>query len=166
MLSTRLVWFEPGPPETYPAQAMAAVTTHDLPTVAGVWSGADSAELAELGRARPDAGDGDLRDRLRALTGAEPGRDTAVAVAVAVHGRLAAAPSVLAVATLEDLCGVERRPNVPGTVDERPNWSMPLPVSVEALDTDPLATAIVEALSSNRAPTPGKQPGSAPEPTG
>src|SRR5438270_6965725 len=38
LLSYRLLWFEEDPPEVYPVQAMAAVTTHDLPTVAGLWT--------------------------------------------------------------------------------------------------------------------------------
>ncbi len=35
ILSYRLVWFEETEPERYPVQALAAVTTHDLPTLAG-----------------------------------------------------------------------------------------------------------------------------------
>ena len=31
ILSYRLVWFEETEPERYPVQALAAVTTHDLP---------------------------------------------------------------------------------------------------------------------------------------
>ena len=40
MLSYRLLWFERTPPK-YPDRALAAVTTHDLPTIAGLWTGAD-----------------------------------------------------------------------------------------------------------------------------
>ena len=43
VLSCRLLWFEPRPPREYPELAMASVTTHDLPTIAGLWSGADEA---------------------------------------------------------------------------------------------------------------------------
>ncbi|MFP5375742.1 MAG: 4-alpha-glucanotransferase, partial [Acidimicrobiia bacterium] len=50
VLSYRLVWFEPEPPKTYPAQALAAVTTHDLPTVAGLWTGSDLEEQDRLGQ--------------------------------------------------------------------------------------------------------------------
>ncbi|MBV9412163.1 MAG: 4-alpha-glucanotransferase, partial [Acidimicrobiia bacterium] len=35
LLSYRLVWFEAKQPDAYPKLAMAAVTTHDLPTIAG-----------------------------------------------------------------------------------------------------------------------------------
>ena len=39
ILSTRLVWFEDDPPEAWPRQALAMVTTHDLPTLAGMCRG-------------------------------------------------------------------------------------------------------------------------------
>src|SRR3546814_18482782 len=45
VLSTRLVWFEDVPPEEYPRDALAMVTTHDLPTIAGVSAGAADDEL-------------------------------------------------------------------------------------------------------------------------
>ena len=41
VLSTRLALFEPRPPKGWPRKAMAGITTHDLPTVAGTWTGAD-----------------------------------------------------------------------------------------------------------------------------
>src|SRR5947207_4078298 len=40
ILGYRVVWFEPNPPAHYPALALATVTTHDLPTIRGVWTGA------------------------------------------------------------------------------------------------------------------------------
>ncbi|HMC51239.1 MAG TPA: 4-alpha-glucanotransferase [Acidimicrobiales bacterium] len=35
MLSYKLLWFEPLPPQGWPERSVAAVTTHDLPTMAG-----------------------------------------------------------------------------------------------------------------------------------
>src|SRR5437016_4830150 len=49
LLSYRLLWFEETPPSEFPMQAMAAVTTHDLPTVAGLWTGSDMRTQQELG---------------------------------------------------------------------------------------------------------------------
>jgi 4-alpha-glucanotransferase len=46
ILSYRLVWFEEHPPETYPELALAAVSTHDLPTIAGVIALVSLAALA------------------------------------------------------------------------------------------------------------------------
>src|SRR5204863_775408 len=53
MLGTRVGWFEEGAPSSWPVDSMATLTTHDLPTLAGVWLGADGngamrARLAEL----------------------------------------------------------------------------------------------------------------------
>ena len=68
-----------------------------------------------------------LRGRLMGLTGLGPERRVDDVV-VAVHERLAAAPSALVGATLEDALALRRRPNLPGTTDERPNWSTTLPL--------------------------------------
>ena len=53
---------------------------------------------------------------------------------LAAHAALARSGSDLAVATLEDAVGVRSRPNLPGTVDQHPNWRQPLPVRIEDLD--------------------------------
>ena len=49
VLSYRLIWFENVPPASFPKQALAAVTTHDLPTIAGLWTGSDLRAQRELG---------------------------------------------------------------------------------------------------------------------
>ena len=41
VLSYKLLWFEERRPAEWATQALGAVTTHDLPTVAGVWTGSD-----------------------------------------------------------------------------------------------------------------------------
>ncbi len=145
VLSYRLAWFEGEPPEHYPAQALVAVTTHDLPTIAGVWSGDDAADQRAAGT-EPDEGALErLRGKLMALTGLPP--DAPVEdVIVALHARLAAAPSELVAATLEDALALRQRPNLPGTTDERPNWSLALPVPLDDALADPLVTRVVEAL--------------------
>jgi len=150
VLSTRLVWFEDQPPEHYPPEALAMVTTHDLPTIAGVWTGADEEELVALGRPTPDDERGALRRRLDALVELAP--DTPVDAAIdATHQRLGRSAAMLALATLEDLCEVPRRPNVPGTTSERPNWSQVLPMPVEDFVTDPAAAHHVAHLAAGRA---------------
>lgn len=149
ILSTRLVWFEDEPPEELPREALAMVTTHDLPTIAGVVSGADAEELAALGRPVPDDAAASLRRRLDAIV-PDATRRPAAEVAAEVHGRLGRSPARLVLATLEDLCCVEHRPNVPGTSDERPNWSAALPLSIEELQADPAVAASAAALRASR----------------
>lgn len=151
VLSTRLVWFEDEPPERFPAEALAMVTTHDLPTIAGVVTGADAAELEALGRPVPEDAATSLRRRLEAVV-PEALQRSPSEVAAEVHGRLGQSPARLVLATLEDLCGVERRPNVPGTSDERPNWSEALPILIDDLDIEPGVTSSTSALRSVRSP--------------
>jgi 4-alpha-glucanotransferase len=146
LLSYRLVWFEAAVPEHYPAQALGAVTTHDLPTIAGVWSGDDAADQRAVGIQPDEAALGRLRDKLVALSGLDvdaPVED----VIVAVHQRLSAAPCALVAATLEDTLAIRRRPNLPGTTDERPNWSLGLPMALEQALDDALVARVVSALS-------------------
>src|SRR4029079_1990079 len=69
VLSYRLLWFEEGPPPTYPEQALASVTTHDLPTIAGGWTGADLAHRRRLGRAGDGRDEELFRTRIKEATG-------------------------------------------------------------------------------------------------
>ena len=145
VLSYRLAWFEEGPPEDYPAQALAAISTHDLPTVAGVWSGEDAADQRAAGIDPDETALERLRGRLIGLTGLGP--DAPVEdVIVAAHRRLAAAPSALVGATMEDALALRQRPNLPGTTDERPNWSIPLPLPLAEVFTDPLVSRVIGAM--------------------
>ncbi|HYT26797.1 MAG TPA: 4-alpha-glucanotransferase, partial [Actinomycetota bacterium] len=166
VLSYRLAWFERGPDGAgrrraadYPRLALAAATTHDLPTVAGFLSGADLAHLREIGAVPPGQAD-EAAERRRedaaSLLGLleeegllDPGGGRSVGTVVAaLHAFLARTPSMLVAATLEDAVQAVERPNVPGTVDERPNWSLPLPVLLDDLPGDPRARRLAEALAA------------------
>jgi 4-alpha-glucanotransferase len=84
-----------------------------------------------------------------------PGSRPVAEVAEALHHRIGASPAMLAAATLEDLLGVAERPNLPGSVDgDRPNWSVALPVPVEALPGRPDARRTLAALAATRARRP------------
>ena len=145
VLSMRVAWFEEAPPEHYPAQALAAMSTHDLPTVAGVWSGEDAADQRAAGIEPDQDALQHLAGRLMRLTGLGP--DASVDdVIVAAHERLAAAPSMLVAGSLEDALALPRRPNLPGTTDERPNWSLALPIPLSEVFADPLVARVTNAL--------------------
>ena len=60
---------------------------------------------------------------------------------------------MLVAATLEDAVEAHDRPNVPGTIDQRPNWSLPLPVPLDDLAADP---------GSGGSPDPLERPDRAP----
>jgi 4-alpha-glucanotransferase len=49
-------------------------------------------------------------------------------------------------ATLDDALAVEERPNMPGTTDEWPNWSLALPVPLDEISAQPLVAEIAQLL--------------------
>ena len=109
---TRVVLFEDEHPRSWAPNVLATVTTHDLPTITGVWSGR--------------AGDDEQRARLAALGKANSTED----VLTNTHGALLDSPARLRLFSLDDLCAAEVQPNQPGTIGP-PNWCRRLPVSVD-----------------------------------
>jgi 4-alpha-glucanotransferase len=150
ILSYRVMWFEEEPPAEYPSHAMAAATTHDLPTIAGMWTGRDVEAQRQAGLQPNEAALAGIRERLGSLTGLA--RDADIGDVIArVHERLAEAPSLLVTATLDDALTVLERPNMPSTTNERwPNWSLGLPGGLDALERSDLARLIARALTGGR----------------
>jgi 4-alpha-glucanotransferase len=149
VLSYRLLWFEKSRPARYPAEALAAVTTHDLPTIPGLWTGSDVRIQKELGLAPNERGTRDMVTRVRRL--ARIGRrDTLPRVIIQIHEALATAPSRIITATLEDALAVEERPNMPATTTEWPNWSIALPEPIESLEKNVVAARIARIFSKGR----------------
>jgi 4-alpha-glucanotransferase len=149
LLSYRLLWFETDPPAGYPELALAAATTHDLPTIAGLWSSADLRMQRQLGLRPNEEGLREITVRLRAMTGL-PEEATVGEVILRAHQLLAEAPSVVVTATLEDALAVEERPNMPSTTTEWPNWSLALPTSLENLQTLAFTRAVADTLRRRR----------------
>ncbi|MFM7069380.1 MAG: 4-alpha-glucanotransferase, partial [Actinomycetes bacterium] len=152
VLGYRVGWFEDDPPASWPTLSLAALTTHDLPTVAGLWTGSDARRRADAGLPVDTAGDALLRHRLRVLTSSGDDRPTDDVVVAATEA-IGASPSALAFTSLEDAGRVTERPNQPGTIDELPNWRLALPASIDDL-TGTLADQISAAMqrSGRRAP--------------
>jgi 4-alpha-glucanotransferase len=121
------------------------VTTHDLPTIAGLWTGADLDAQLDLGLQPNVKGWKEIRSRLGGVAGVAddaPVED----VITGVHHELASAPSLLVSCTLDDALAVTERPNMPGTLTEWPNWSIALPVPIDELNTLPLANRVAASL--------------------
>jgi 4-alpha-glucanotransferase len=149
VLSYRLLWFEEEGPAKFPVQALGAVTTHDLPTIAGLWTGADLANQRAIGEKPNEEAMAQVRDRLQKLVALNDDAPVDRVVA-ATYAALAEAPSMLLTAGLDDALGVEKRPNMPGTVDQWPNWRIPLPLSLEQIQEDPRPRAVAAALDRKR----------------
>ena len=148
----RLLWFEKDPPRTFPRDSLAAVTTHDLPTIAGLWSGSDLKRQHDLHLKPNEKSTAEIRRRLISMAGVAKSAATDEAIAGA-YRVLAGAPSRLLTATLEDAAAVEERPNIPATqADQNPNWSLALPQPIEDLEKNELPKLIAAALRRSTAP--------------
>jgi 4-alpha-glucanotransferase len=162
VLSSAVLWFQrdwdaPGQPFVPPAEwdpdAMASISTHDLPTVAGWLSGEHVRLRARLGlltgteEAESAAAAADraaLVDLLR-----EQGVATGDLPAALFH-MLAAAAARLLLTSPADVVGEVRQPNLPGTVEVYPNWRIPLPVTLEQFFADQRVRAVVAPLRAAR----------------
>jgi 4-alpha-glucanotransferase len=148
VLSYRIAWFESVPPRRYTRQALAALTTHDLPTAMGLLTGEDVAEMKRYGLAVNLAAEERARRRLLRLArpnAPTPDARTGEEVVERAYAALAEAPSMLVAASLDDMTLAVRRPNLPGAMT-RPNWSIPLPRTLEQLRRDRLPRSVAAHL--------------------
>lgn len=163
MLGCAVSWFTrdesaPGEPLLRPAQwpsrAAASLSTHDLPTAAGFLRAEHVRARADLGLLDDVAGEQSVADKERAewlellrseglLTGPDPDE---AAIITAMHRLLAATPSRLKLISPYDVLAEPRQPNLPGTIDEYPNWRLPLPETLEELRVDPRVAEITAAF--------------------
>jgi 4-alpha-glucanotransferase len=146
VLSYKVWWFEADPPSAWPAQAFGALSTHDLPTVAGVASGGDLAAQRRLHLEPDEEAAAELRARLMSRTGSDQATPGPEIVARA-YADLASAPCLLLAASLDDALALEERPNMPATIDEWPNWRLGLPVPLEEVEQMTLPRRIAASLS-------------------
>jgi 4-alpha-glucanotransferase len=146
VLSYRLLWFEERKPEHYPRLALAAVSTHDLPTIAGLWSGADFTEQSKMGLQPKQENSDKMRENLRRATHVDDSAEVAEVI-VRTHEALARSPSAVVLASVEDAAGAQRRPNLPGADENRrPNWCIPLAKRLEEIEKDETVLRIAKCL--------------------
>ncbi len=133
--------------------AVASINTHDMPTFAGFWKGADIDDREALGILDKKAADEERvrrRElvvkieaflRQRGFLKAKPGDQQAVLRACLNY--LATGPGRVALANVEDFWLEPEPQNVPGTWRERPNWTRRGKLSLEEFTKMP---AVLEAL--------------------
>ncbi len=152
-------------PHEYPEQALVTATTHDLPTLAGFWAERDIDWRAKLNLfPRPEiasqqrhARAADRRELLTALQqqGLRPADMNEAApfspeLMLAIQQFLARSPAQLLMVQLEDVLGQIEQVNIPGTVDEHPNWCRKLEVPIEAWATWPEFITLGQRLRIER----------------
>jgi 4-alpha-glucanotransferase len=170
MLGCAVLWFArdeqiPGAPllapQHWPQQAAASISTHDLPTAVGFLRGEHVRARATLGLLNDEAAEwaqaraqrAELISLLHAeglLDAEDLGAEDEDEIVVAMHALLARTPCRLLLVSPYDVVGEIHQPNLPGTVDEYPNWRLPLPVTLEQLQRDPRVERVVAALRLRR----------------
>ena len=154
-------------PDEWRDDAVAMTTTHDLPTVAGWWRGADLELRRDLGTVtehevaqRPHDRDLLWRTFIEAgvASGPMPGVEETDPAVDAAIGFVARAPGPLAIVPLEDIMGVAEQPNLPGTIDQHPNWRRRFRLPADQLLQQPDAERRLRRLNERRARRPlGRQ---------
>jgi 4-alpha-glucanotransferase len=132
-------------PENYRENALATFATHDLPTFAG-WLGRHDLEVKRRLAMDPGETDDERRAAHSALWNALSGRGMAALDFSSVVQFLASTPSRLLVVSMEDTLGSAEQVNVPGTVDEHPNWRRRLAVDLEDLKNQEGLIGLAEVL--------------------
>ncbi|MEJ5328706.1 MAG: 4-alpha-glucanotransferase [Desulfobaccales bacterium] len=168
------------PPAAYPPQSLAATTTHDLPTLAGYWQGEDivlKTRFHLYPQAQMAAADTQARERDRVLLlealaaeglipaeelprlAASPGLPPEVRWAVLEY--LARSRAALLEVRLEEVFGLLAQQNLPGTLDEHPNWRQKFPLNLEEMRKAPEAVELAARLRPHRGwppPSPPRDP--------
>ena len=170
VLGTSMLWFErradgtPRRPGGWRSGCLAMVGTHDMPPAAAFRTGEQVTIRAELGLlTRPEAderaaAEAEMNQWL-AMLGREgllprhAGRPSPEEFTVALYGYLTRTPAVLIGVSLADAAGERRPQNMPGTVDEYPNWRIPLagadgqPALLDDLPAHAGVRAVAQAVS-------------------
>lgn len=171
VLSYRLLYFaqdkrgEFVPPRRYPPLAAVAVTTHDLATLPGYWKGHDLDVRSALHQFPSEAmkqesikaRERDRRTLARALVregllpaGTSSNTPLTEEMLTAIYRFIARTPSLLMLLSVEDAIGEEEQVNLPGTVDQHPNWQRKLSSSVEDLKASGRLQGLVRAIVEER----------------
>ena len=169
VLGTSMLWFErradgtPRRPGSWRRGCLATVGTHDMPPAAAFLTGDQVTIRAKLGLlTQPEAEEraaahAEITGWLTMLAREDllprPDRPSPEEFTVALYAYLTRTPAVLIGVSLADAAGERRPQNIPGTVDEYPNWRIPLtgadgqPVLLEDLPGHPEVLAVARAVS-------------------
>ncbi|WP_294305231.1 4-alpha-glucanotransferase [uncultured Sphingomonas sp.] len=159
MLGMRVLPFERDadgafvPPDRWSDQAIAMTATHDIATVAGWWKGRDLEWRARIaGRPVSSEESADRAQERTALWQAighdAPKPDEPSEVVDAAIAAVAETPCPLAIVPVEDLLGLDEQPNLPGTIDEHPNWRRRLPETLDRSLAKPEVSARIAILNA------------------
>lgn len=135
--------------------SMACFGTHDTPTIRGFWRGRDIEWWRKVGWVSKDQAEklhgnrAIQRNALRKHCSIPPSASLDD-VCHAVHRELGNSPAELVTLQLDDLLGSEQAQNLPGTIDEHPNWRRATSVTVQGFSALDGVTEIQNSMNSAR----------------
>jgi len=142
------------------AQNVASLNTHDTPTFAGFWSGADIQDSVELGlisasqveeaQHRRRRQRETLLAHLKSLGWLGEDAPETAAVLKAWLSRIADSDAWLLLVNLEDLWLEPLPQNVPGTWEERPNWRRKARLSLQEISKLGFVTDTLKVIDGIR----------------
>lgn len=147
-------------PQELRPRSLACFGTHDTPTLRGFREGHDIDWWQKLGWTDADAAAAARAQRTREtaeLTATAQGAQEMLSpeeVAAEIHGALAASPCALVAVQLDDILNIREAQNLPGTIDEHPNWRRRYPMCAQdiALQNTLTPTAEIMARAGRGAP--------------
>lgn len=172
-LSYKIFLYERAPdggfiaPNDYPRNAMAALTTHDMPTLKGWWEGLDLSEGVKMGIYTKEQADNLAKDRNEAkqrmfdsmryfgsldpkIVGDASKIEFSYELALSMQRHFCSTNALLCSSQLEDWIGVEKPVNVPGTLHEYPNWRRKLTRDLDEIFTDKKVKTLTQAMTLSR----------------
>jgi (1->4)-alpha-D-glucan 1-alpha-D-glucosylmutase len=134
------------PPAAYPREALTCLSTHDLPTWRGYWDGHDLRLRQQFGLSVDFEKERSQREeeKLRLKRALE--RDGFEVSAAGAHAFLARTPCKILMVQPEDVFELVEQANLPGTVDQHPNWRRKLPLALERWESDPRVQKLAESM--------------------
>lgn len=147
VLSYRPLLFESGPPAAYPREALVCVSTHDLPTWRGYWEVHDLKLRKRLKLTKDFDHEVAMREADKKKVAAALEQEGFDLSARSAHAFIARTPAKLAMLQPEDVFGMLEQANLPGTVDQHPNWRRKLPVPLENWQAHPEVAALPRIMA-------------------
>jgi 4-alpha-glucanotransferase len=137
-------------PEAYAVEALATFNTHDLPSFRGWLAAHDLAVKRSIGvdPGETDEARASAQAALRAVLAecaSGYGQDDFAVVAYF----LGQTPSRLVVVALDDILGEIEQINMPGTIDQHPNWRRKLPVAIEDMEKHEGLLRVAQAFAQS-----------------
>ena len=155
-------------PETFPIQSIVTIATHDTATLSGWWQGRDLEWREQLNLyPNEEAGHADRNSRanerqnliaalndlqvidMSNIPETEPAKMNNE-LSVAVQKYLATSPSHIQLIPMEDVLEIAEQVNIPGTIDQHPNWLQKLPILLEDFSEINSVIKITQAVNKAR----------------